>query len=85
MRILLSMAHCNKCGTALMQSRKRSRSRPAEPFVLRLERYADNARAMARRMPPGKERDALMKKAVQLENVLAVNQWLAPRDGPTSK
>jgi len=79
------MAHCKKMRDELMQSRKRSRSRPAEPFVLRLERYADNARAMARRMPPGKERDALMKKAVQVENVLAVSEWLAARDGPTSK
>lgn len=67
-----------------MQSKKRNRSRPAEPFALRLERYADNARAMARGMPPGKERDALMKKAVQVENVLAVSEWLA-RDEPTPK
>ena len=68
-----------------MRKNKRNRSRPIEPFELRLERYADNARAMARRMPPGKERDALMKKAVQVDNVLAVSEWLAARNGPPSK
>jgi hypothetical protein len=79
------MAHYENCRMQLMQRKKRNRSRPAEPFARRLERYADNARAMAHRMPPGKERDALMKKAVQVENVLAVSEWLAPRHGPTSK
>jgi hypothetical protein len=79
------MAHDERCRMQLMQNKKRNRSRPAEPFALRLERYADNARAMARGMPPGKERDALMKKAVQVENVLAVSEWLAARDSPTSK
>lgn len=79
------MAHDERCRMQRMQNKKRNRSRPAEPFALRLERYADNARAMARRMPPGKERDALMKKAVQVENVLAVTEWLAPRGSPTSK
>ncbi len=68
-----------------MQKKRRNRSRPIEPFELRLERYADNARAMARRMPPGKERDALMKKAGQVDNVLAVSEWLAARHDPTSK
>jgi hypothetical protein len=52
---------------------------------MRLERYADNARATARRMPPGKERDALMKKAVQVDNVLAVTEWLATRNDQSSK
>lgn len=79
------MAHDKRCRMQRMQNKKRNRSRPDEPFALRLERYADNARAMARRMPPGKERDALMKKAVQVENVLAVSEWLAARGSPTSK
>ncbi len=52
---------------------------------MRLERYADNARETARRMPPGKERDALMKKAVQVDNVLAVTEWLATRNDTSSK
>jgi hypothetical protein len=69
----------------LMQKKKRNRSRPVESFEIRLERYADNARANARRMPPGKERDALMKKAVQVDNVLAVTEWLATRGDSDSK
>ncbi len=68
-----------------VQKKRRNRSRPADSFETRLERYADNARAMARMMPPGKERDALMKKAVQVDNVLAVSEWLAARHNPTSK
>ncbi len=68
-----------------MQKKKRNRSRPVESFEIRLERYADNARANARRMPPGKERDALMKKAVQVDNVLAVTEWLATRGDSDSK
>ncbi|WP_407176115.1 hypothetical protein [Bradyrhizobium sp. STM 3562] len=68
-----------------MQKKKRNRSRPTESFEMRLERYADNARATARRMPPGKERDALMKKAVQVDNVLAVTEWLATRNDQSSK
>lgn len=59
-----------------MQKKKRNRSRPVESFEIRLEKYAYNTRAKACRMPPGKERDALMKKAVQVDNVLAVNEWL---------
>jgi hypothetical protein len=69
----------------LMQKKKRNRSRPAESFEIRLERYADKARATARGMPPGKERDALMKKAVQVDNVLAVTEWLATRNDSNSK
>ncbi len=68
-----------------MQKKKRNRSRPADTFEIRLEKYADNARATARGMPPGKEREALMKKAVQVDNVLAVTEWLATPDGSNSK
>ena len=68
-----------------MQKKKRNRSRPVESFEIRLEKYAHNARAKACRMPPGKERDALMKKAVQVDNVLAVNEWLAQRSEATPK
>jgi hypothetical protein len=36
-------------------------------------------------MPPGRERDALLKKARQTENVLEVSAMLASRDVEASK
>jgi hypothetical protein len=57
--------------------KKRNRSRPAESFEVRLQKYADTARAAARVMPPGKDRDALMKKAIETENVLNVTELLS--------
>jgi hypothetical protein len=36
-------------------------------------------------MPPGRERDALLKKARQTENVLEVSAMLAGRDVEASK
>ena len=42
-------------------SKKRNRSRPAGSFEDRLQKFADEARSAARRMPPGRERDILMR------------------------
>lgn len=50
--------------------KKRNRSHPADAFEVRLQRFANNARAAADRLPPGGERDALIKKAEQTENAL---------------
>jgi hypothetical protein len=61
--------------------KKRNRSRPAEPFAVRLQKFASDARAAAREMPPGRERDALIKKARQTENVLDVSEMLALHSG----
>jgi hypothetical protein len=65
--------------------KKRNRSRPAESFEVRLQNFARDARAAAREMAPGRERDALIKKARQTENVLEVNEMLTGRDVPGSK
>jgi hypothetical protein len=65
--------------------KKRNRSRPAESFEVRLQNFARDARAAARQMAPGRERDALIKKARQTENVLEVNEILTGRDVPGSK
>ena len=65
--------------------RKRNRSRPADSFEVRLQKFARDARTAARRMPPGRERDALLKKARQTENVLEVSAMLASRDVEASK
>ena len=65
--------------------RKRNRSRPAETFEDRLQKFAREARAAARQMPAGRERDALLRKARQTENVLEVSAMLAGRDIEASK
>jgi hypothetical protein len=65
--------------------RKRNRSRPADSFEVRLQNFARDARAAARQVPPGRERDALLKKARQTENVLEVSAMLAGRDVQASK
>jgi hypothetical protein len=59
--------------------KKRNRARPTEPFEVRLQKFARDARAAARRLPLGRERDALMKKARQTENVLDVSAMLTVR------
>ena len=61
-------------------TKKRNRSRPAGSFEARLQKFADDARSAARRMPPGRERDILMKKAIQTENVMGVAAMLKRRD-----
>lgn len=61
-------------------TKKRNRSRPAGSFEARLQKFADDARDAARRMPPGRERDILMKKAIQTENVMGVAAMLKRRD-----
>lgn len=61
-------------------TKKRNRSRPAGSFEARLQKFADDARTAARRMPPGRERDILMKKAIQTENVMGVAAMLKRRD-----
>jgi hypothetical protein len=66
-------------------SKKRNRSRPAGSFEDRLQKFADEARSAARRMPPGRERDVLMKKAIQTENVMDVTAMLKRREAVVSK
>jgi hypothetical protein len=65
--------------------KKRTRSRPTESFEVRLLRFASAARASARKLPLGRERDALMKMARQTENVLDVSAMLTTRNTPASK
>lgn len=66
-------------------TKKRNRSRPAGSFEDRLQKFADDARSAARRMPPGRERDMLMKKAIQTENVMDVTAMLKRREAVIQK
>ena len=64
--------------------KKRIRSHPADPFEVRLRRFADDARTAAGRLPPGGQRDALIKKAEQTENALDLCGSLALHDREAS-
>jgi hypothetical protein len=66
-------------------TKKRNRSRPVGTFESRLQKFAEEARSAARLLPPGQERDSLMKKAMQTENVMDVTAMLRLRDAMLSK
>ena len=62
-----------------MIRKKRNRSRPSGSLAHRLRKFADDKRHAARKMPPGPERETLMKKARQSETVMEVSDWLMLR------
>ena len=39
------------------------------------KKMADEARAKAAKLPPGPERDALLKQARQLDTAIHLNEW----------
>jgi len=57
--------------------KKRNRTKHILSFDERLQRAADAARETARKLPLGRERDALLKKARQTEVAAHINEWLA--------
>jgi hypothetical protein len=46
-------------------------------FPERLDQEAKRFRAEAEKLPPGSERDELLRKARQAETALHVNEWLS--------
>jgi len=62
-----------------MPKKKRNRSRPLGSFGDRLQKFADDARSEARKMPPGPDRDGLMKKVRQTEAAMEVSEMLTLR------
>ena len=62
-----------------MIKKKRNRSRPPGSFEDRLQKFAEDSRIAARKLPPGRERETLMKKARQSERVMEVRDWLMLR------
>ena len=56
---------------------KRNRHKQTTSFDERLQRAAREAREGARRLPPGPQRDLLLKKAGQAETACRINEWLA--------
>lgn len=58
-------------------TRKRNRKRPLLSFQERLSKFAQDARAAAKAMPPGAERHDLLLKARQSEAALNLDRWLS--------
>ncbi|MGY3442223.1 hypothetical protein [Bradyrhizobium sp. USDA 4473] len=62
-----------------MIKKKRNRSRPPGSFEDRLQKFAEDSRIAARKLPPGREREALMKKVRQTEATMEVSDSLTLR------
>ena len=58
-------------------TKKRNRSRPAQPLQERLRQIARDARETAAGLPPGQERDRLLERAVSTESAAAIDRWLS--------
>jgi hypothetical protein len=52
---------------------KRNRTRPTETFEERLKAFAKASRQAARSLPPGKDREELLRKARQAETTAHVH------------
>jgi len=61
----------------LAMVRKRNRKRPMLSFQERLNKFARDARAAARALPPGAERHELLLKARQGEAAANIDSWLS--------
>jgi len=57
--------------------KQRHGSKQALSFEERLAQEAQRLREQAREMPPGLERDYLLRKARQTETASHVNEWLS--------
>jgi hypothetical protein len=57
--------------------RRRTRPPPSEAFAVRLMSAAREVRAKASRLPLGKERDRLLRKARQVETAALISEWIS--------
>lgn len=51
-----------------------------DPIAKKWKAIADIARDEAEKLPHGKDRDALLKKARQLDTASHINEWLSSRE-----
>jgi hypothetical protein len=56
--------------------KKRNRNRPVLSLQERLKQIASRAREKAEGLPPGSERDRLMRAAVSTESAATLERWL---------
>lgn len=57
--------------------KRRNRTRPNLPLYERLKRFAEGARVQAEDLPPGKERDRVVRKASASDTAAAIERWLS--------
>lgn len=69
---LVSEVPCEGTMTA-----KRNRRKQTQSLQQRLATFAENARERARNLPPGKEREMLLRRAKQNEMTSNLTDWLS--------
>jgi hypothetical protein len=57
--------------------KRRNRTRPELSFGERLSKFSMEARAAAKRLPPGVERSELLQKARESEAAAKIERWLS--------
>jgi hypothetical protein len=58
-------------------TKKRNRTRPELSFQERLNKFTQEARAAAKKLPPGGERSDLLQKAREGEAAAKIERWLS--------
>jgi hypothetical protein len=58
-------------------TKKRNRTRPVLSFRDRLDKFSADARAAAKKLPPGAERSELLQKARDSEAAAKIELWLS--------
>jgi hypothetical protein len=61
-------------------TKKRNRKRPLLTFQERLTKFAQDARAAAKKLPAGPERHDLLAKARDGEAAAKIDRWLSSSD-----
>ncbi|MGY2849168.1 hypothetical protein ACVMDN_006422 [Bradyrhizobium sp. USDA 4510] len=63
--------------TPIAHMKRRNRFKQTTTLAYRLIQLEEAARARASHLPPGTERERLLKKAREAERAVQIDQWLA--------
>jgi hypothetical protein len=66
-------------------TKKRNRTRPLLSFQERLNKFAQDARETAQKLPPSAERNDLLQKAREGEAAAKIDRWLSAPESQSSK
>ena len=64
----------------MTMTKKRNRSRPLLSLQERLTKFAQDARAAAKKLPAGAERHDLLQKARDGEDAAKIDRWMSSAD-----